>query len=298
MLYYIPYVYKILLLISISKHLQDKEIEHRISLAIWCPVRCQTIDLLKQQSDQVLKILRDARIAKIAGASASLVVGGSLSIIGLILIPFTFGASVGLTVSGAAVGIAGTTTSLGASIASKKMTSSKLNQAREHIKLDQQLSEHVNKIQSEYKQALENAGASLQAGHVNLRQSESNQALENGGIKSTSLQVVASGSRAVFVGITKGITAGVETTLDAGVAVVRIGSTGIRVLSLAGGVVGTALIVVTVPLDSYQIYKNSRELIKSFSGEKGKNEEDEVYKWYMKQISELEEEFHKIEKQL
>ena len=74
-------------------------IEHKVSLAIWRPVRCETIKLLEQHKDEVLKIVRDTRIAKIVGASTSLAIGGTLTIAGLALIPFTFGASVGLTVA-------------------------------------------------------------------------------------------------------------------------------------------------------------------------------------------------------
>ena len=76
-------------------------------------------------------------IAKIAGSATSLVVGGSLAIAGLVLIPFTFGASVGLTVAGAGVGAVGTATTAGASIVSKVMSKNRVRKAQEHIKLDQ-----------------------------------------------------------------------------------------------------------------------------------------------------------------
>ena len=55
-----------------------------MSLVIWRPIRRKTIDLLEQHKDEVSKIVRDMRIAKIAGSATSLVVGGSLAIAGLV----------------------------------------------------------------------------------------------------------------------------------------------------------------------------------------------------------------------
>ena len=60
--------------------------EHQVFLAIWCPVCHQTIKLLKEHKHKVSKIVRDVSIAKIASSATSLVFGGSLTIIGLILI--------------------------------------------------------------------------------------------------------------------------------------------------------------------------------------------------------------------
>ena len=145
------------LFISENEQLQCLAMEHQVSLAIWCPVCHQTIELLEQHKEEILKIVRDVRIAKIAGASTSLVVGGVLTIIGLIFIPFTFGGSIALTLAGAGVGAAGTATTFGAAIASKVMSNSKVKKPQEHINLDQQMSEHVNKRASVYKEAIKNA---------------------------------------------------------------------------------------------------------------------------------------------
>ena len=236
-----------------------------MNLAIWRPIRRKTIYLLEQHKDEVLKIVRDVRIAKIAGSATSLVVGGGLAIAGLVLIPFTFGASVGLTVAGATMGAVGTATTVGASIVSKLMTDNRVKKAQEHIKLDQQMSVHVNKRGSEYNKALKNAGIVIE-----------------------SIQGAAGVGGRLGVGVAKGIVGGVE----AGGTALRIGGTGVRVVAVAGGVVGGVALLVTAPLDIYQIYNNSYEL--ATSGECGENESDPTFVWYTKQIKKLKEELDHI----
>ena len=227
----IHYFY-LFLFISESEVLQHLALEHQLSLAIWSPVRHQTIKLLEEHKDEVLKIVRDVRIAKIAGASTSLVVGGSLAIVGLILIPFTLGGSIGLTLVGAGVGAAGTATVLGSSIAFRIMINSRVKKAEEHINLDKQMSEHVNKIGGDY-----------------------NKALKNSYIVTDCVHGAANIGGRVGVGVTRGITASIEAGVQAGSAAVRAGSVGLRAAAIAGGVVGGVALLVTVPLDIYQICK-------------------------------------------
>ena len=174
--------------------------EHQVFLAIWCPVCHQTIKLLKEHKHKVSKIVRDVRIAKIASSATSLVFGGSLTIIGLFLIR----PSVWLTLAGAGVGAAGTATTAGASFISKVMSNSKVKKAREHIKLDQQMSELVNKRDSDY-----------------------NEAIKNTTIVTDSIYAVIGVGGRLGVGVTKGIAGGVEAGIQAGLAAVRVGSVGL-----------------------------------------------------------------------
>ena len=240
-----------------------------MSLAIWRPIRRKTIDLLEQHKDEVLKIVRDRRIAKIAGSATSLVVGGSLAIAGLVLIPFTFGASIALTLAGAGVGAAGTATSVGASIVTKVMSNSRIKKAREHIKLDQQMSERVNKGGSDY-----------------------NEAIKKAGIVTESIQGLAGVGGRLGVGVTKGIAKGVEAGIEAGGTVLRIGGAGVRVVAIAGGAVGGVALLVTAPLDIYQIGRNSYDL--ATSGEHGENESDPTFVWYTEHIKKLKDELDHI----
>ena len=243
-----------------------------MSLAIWCPVRRQTITFLEEQRDDILKIVRDVRIAKIAGSATSLVVGGALTITGLILIPFTFGASIGLTLAGAGVGALGTATSFGAAVVSKVMTSSMLKEANEHIKLDQQLSSIVNNIAIKYSQTAQ-------------RKAEMNMSDITHG-------TLGIGGR-VGVGVAKGTAAGVEIGLASGGAIARVGTVGLRAAAITGGVVGGIALVVTAPLDIYQIASNSYQL--ATRSEDGKNEKDSNCVWYMEKIKEMKKELYCIE---
>ena len=238
--------------------------QYQLSLVIWCPIRRQTIEFLDNQKDEILKIVRNVRIAKIAGSATSLIVGGALTITGLILIPFAFGASIGLMLAGAGVGALGTATSFGAAIVSKVMTSTRLKEAHDHIKLDQQLSSNVNDIANEYNRALQSA------------QSQGKAKMNIADIAHGALGI---GAR-VSVGAAKGSAAGIEIGLAS-------------VAAIAEGVVSGASLVVTVPLDIYQIASNSYHL--AISGKNGENEKDLIYKWYMDKIREMEEELYQIQ---
>ena len=260
-----------------TQYCQDLDQWRRLSLVIWCPIRRQTIELLTNQKDEILKIVRDVRIAKIAGSATSLVAGGALTITGLALIPFTFGASIGLTLAGAGVGALGTATSFGAAIVSKVMKSSRLKEANEQIKLDQQLTSNVNDIANEYNRAYESA-----------------QSKEKAKMKKTDIAhgTLGIGSRA-SIGVFKSGAAAVEIGLTSGRVIARVGTVGLRAAAIAGGVVGGVALLVTTPLDIYQIASNGYDLAKS--GKNGENDKDLTCKWYMDKIKEMKRELHRIE---
>ncbi|XP_014913904.1 uncharacterized protein LOC106963488 [Poecilia latipinna] len=67
------------------------------------PEMLQFLDQIEQCAVQLDRMNKGAKISSVAGSSVG-VVGGILSIVGLALIPVTFGVSVGLTIAGAAVG--------------------------------------------------------------------------------------------------------------------------------------------------------------------------------------------------
>ena len=83
----------------------------------WKKKREETMRTIKEMIDWLNKVQFDVNVSRLTGASAG-IVGGGLALAGLILIPFTFGASLGLTISGVAVGGSGAVISNGASIGS------------------------------------------------------------------------------------------------------------------------------------------------------------------------------------
>ena len=146
---------------SYSEDLLRLDKERQLSLAIWCPVRRQTITFLEQQRDEILKIVQDSRFYKITGSSTSLIVGGTLAVIGLALGPPSGGASIGFLMAGAAMGAAGTAQSLYTTIVAKIKTNKKLKEAHDHIMFDHGVSANVNDITYEYNSAIQKTTGSI-----------------------------------------------------------------------------------------------------------------------------------------
>ena len=157
------------------------------------------------------------------------------------------------------------------------MTSARLKEAHEHIKLDQQLSSNVNDIANEYNRAFQSA------------QSQENAKMSTADIAQGALGI---GAR-ISVGAAKGSAAGIELGLASGGAIARVGTVGLRAAAIAGGVVGGLALVVTAPLDIYQIASNSYGL--ATRGENGENERDSICIWYTEKIREMERELYCIE---
>ena len=66
---------------------------------------------IRKSGKQLDKVAHDTGIAKTAGGGAA-IAGGAMGLAGILLAPFTAGASLGLTIAGAATGVAGATSSL------------------------------------------------------------------------------------------------------------------------------------------------------------------------------------------
>ena len=230
--------------------------QYQLIHTIWQQGRDKTIHLLQEHKDEVFELIRYTRIAKIAGAATSLVVGGALAVTGVVLIPFTFGASIGMAVAGAAVGVAGSTTVVVASIASRVMSNEKLRMAQEHISLDKQLSGLVNDAASSVSRAIQQNPDTL----VNVY----------GGI--------GLGGH-LYAGV-----AGVGAEIEASGASLRAESAVVPTIATAGGFFFASL-VVTVPMDIYQIVANAKDLAASHR-DQGK-EKDRLYVWYSEMIENL-----------
>ena len=90
--------------------------QHGFTLKDYLNNRKQFSFICKEHAAHMEKFSKDAGIAKTVGGSVAVVSGG-LAVLGLILSPFTVGASLGLTISGITGSILGSGTTIGATIA-------------------------------------------------------------------------------------------------------------------------------------------------------------------------------------
>ena len=199
-----------------------------------------------------------------------------------------------MTLAGAGVGALGTATSFGAVIVSKVMKSTRSKEAHEHIKLDQQLSSNVNDIANEYNRAQEKAKMKkTDMAHCTLGIGSH---ASVGGFKSrpTAVQIgLTSGRDIAKVGLQTGILNSAAAIKIGGKVITGVGTMGLRAAAITGGVVSGLTLVVTAPLNIYQIASDSYHLVKS--SRDVENEKDSTCKWYMNKIEEMKRELHCIE---
>ena len=93
--------------------------------------------------------------------------------------------------------------------------------------------------------------------------------------------------------LAKGAAGTIEFGLASGGAIAKVSTVGLRAAAYAGGVVGGLALVVTAPLDIYQITSNSYGL--ATRGENGENERDSICIWYTEKIREMERELYCFE---
>ena len=233
---------------------------------MWYPIRCKTINVLSDSRDAVLSIVRNERIGRIAASSASVVLGGGMVVAGLVLIPFTLGGSLVLSVAGGVVGAAAALGGIGAFIASKILSNERLKSAQEHISLDQQLSESINVVVKKYEDAVIECNESA--------------GLERGELAGN---VVAGGAHGIAdlgrVGM--GIAIGIEAAAEAGAVALRTGARAVGVV-LAG-----VSLAVTVPIDLGFIAYHSYQIHQSSKDKTGKTDNNKVVQWFIKRTEDM-----------
>ena len=121
---------------------------------MWYPIRCKTIDVILENKDEVMSIVRRERINNIVMATGGLVGGGMIGI-GLLYAAPTWGASLALTAAGGLVSTVSAASTLISCFASKIKANSRLKKAQQFVKFDQQFSNHVNTAAAKYSEALE-----------------------------------------------------------------------------------------------------------------------------------------------
>ena len=236
---------------------------------MWHPIRRETISVLSKNKDDVLAIVRDEEIVGIVASSASLVLGGGMMVLGLALIPVTFGASLGLLFA-AAGGLVSATVSLGeigASIGSRLSANKQLKLAQEHISLDQQLSISIYDIASNYNDAMVKCTESALG---------TNRGAWAGNIAAGGAQGFANLGRAGM-----GIAVGIESADEVGAIALRTGA------HVTGVVLAGVSLGVTVPIDLGFIVYQGYQIHQSSKDKTGKTDSNKVLQWLIKQIEDM-----------
>ena len=130
------------------------EKKHGLCYAMWYPIRCKTINVILENKDEVMSIVRHERISKLVTAAGGLVSGTMIGIGLLFAIP-SLGVSLGLSAVGGVVGTLSAGTSLISYFTSIVKTNNLLRKAQQFVRLDQQFSNQLNAAAAKYSKALE-----------------------------------------------------------------------------------------------------------------------------------------------
>ena len=121
---------------------------------MWYPIRCETIDVILENKDEVMSIVRRERKSKLATAAGG-IAGGSLIGIGLLFAIPTVGISLAMSAAGGAVSAVSAGSSLISFITSKVKVNNHLKKAQQFVRFDQQFSNQLNAAAVQYSEALE-----------------------------------------------------------------------------------------------------------------------------------------------
>ena len=212
----------------------------------WIEIREKTIKDIRGTTEKLQKHHRNINISRITGSGIS-IAGSLIAILGFGLAPVTFGASIGLSVGGIALAVAGGGTAAGASIADIVIQKSNVKEAQEQLTHDYHLLQEIHEIAE---------------GFQNVSQIDVNQQ-QSQGVSNT--EVAAISGEVLGQGLFRTGNLGVRlaevtafSTLDIGAAAVRAGGVAARGVAAAGIVLN----VVLIPIDLIEIVRSSVSLAK------------------------------------
>ena len=250
---------------------QRYDAELRLALNVLSKLRKATAEKLERDRNKIFSICQNVRRLRIAGSVTSLI-GGGLAVVGLGLIPVTFGGSIALSVIGAGAGVAGGAVTIASTVTDKVMSKLKLKQAKAIIDIDRQLTEQVNEI--------------LMERYVNIaiRDNPAASREEAVAVVLQSRQLVRFGAVTA-----NAATSGVQvarSALHGSAFAFRVTATAARGVAIVGGVVT----VLTVPLDLGELIYNSVKL--------HNRSETRAIKWFDEQLELLHATLEEIENML
>ena len=205
-----------------------------------------------------MSIVRNERIVRITASSASIVLGGGLVVVGIALAPFTFGASIGVSVAGGVVGGLASAGGIGAFIASKVLANKWLKAAQEHISLDRQLSLSINDVAKKHQETIQK--------HITYFSEIAGEAVAGGTMG------VADAGR-----LGAGIAIATEGAIEGSALALRAGG------RFAGMVLAGVSLAVTVPIDIGFIAFHSYQIHKANQDKTGKKDKNKIIQWLINQ---------------
>ena len=210
----------------------------------WIPVREETIQKIKTTTANLKVHHRNVNISRITGSTVS-IVGSAMAIAGFAIAPITFGASVGLSVPGIALAVAGGGTAAGASIADTVIQKSNVRQAQEQLRDDYDQLHTIYVIDK----VIENNVTIAERHNCRVGKDK---------LVGVFGEVLTQGFlRASNVGVRVAEIAAFNT-LEIGAAAVRVGGAAAKGIAAAG----IALNAVLIPIDLIEIVRSSVSLAK------------------------------------
>ena len=223
-----------------------QELNKRFCKAVvqWIPVREITIQEIQKTIENLKVHHRNVNISRITGSTAS-IAGSTMAIVGFAIAPFTFGASIGLSVSGIALAVAGGGTAAGASIADIVIQKSNVKHAQEQLARDYDQLNAIRELAETIKKKIDDIKQQCQGVSPAQFVVVFGEVLTQGVVRTGNLGMRLA-ELAVF------------GTLEIGAAAVRVGGAAARGIAAAG----IALNVVLIPIDLIEIVRSSVSLAK------------------------------------
>ncbi|CAN0126600.1 unnamed protein product [Lampetra fluviatilis] len=249
-------------------------------LEVYLEWKTKRIEVLKMLASMIVELkirARDGNISKVAGSSTG-IVGGALAITGLALIPVTFGASLGLTIAGTVMGVAGGITTAGASIAVLVMNNASTKEAMENIKKDKIYIEKLEKEMTSVDFAVSKLDRvtmkTLMAERVSAKEGKDDEVpaktigpMEKLGAAARGIFAAGGTAKGTFTvvdnaidlaGAAKVAAAGANAADDVGLAVVKgVASGSLRIAGIAVSSVFLAVDVASLILTGIDLHKGS-----------------------------------------
>ena len=224
--------------------LQELHRMYRMAAIQWIKVRDITIQEVQKCAETLTKHHRNVNISRITGASTS-ITGSVIAIVGFGLAPVTFGASIGLSVGGIALAIAGGGTAAGASIADVVIQKSNVQYAQEQLSRDYDELDSIRKVAEKIDEIIENIRTKCP--------------------DVSKIEFVAIVAEIFVQGASRAGNLGVKLAELAVLGVMEIGIVALRAGGLAAkGIASVAIVlnVALIPIDLIEIVRSSISLAK------------------------------------